>query len=46
MSNMLQPRLVAVLDKEDEDEYNEDVQELYEAYLSESPDYFLIQLEQ
>lgn len=42
---MLQPRLSPMLDMEDEDLYNEDLQYLYENYLSESPDYFLIETE-
>ena len=42
---MLQPRPVPLLDTEDEEQYNEDVQELYEMYQASSPDFFLIEQE-
>ena len=36
---------VSILDTDDEFVYAEELQELYEAYLAESPDYFNIEQE-
>jgi hypothetical protein len=36
---------IPILDMEDEECYNQDLQELYEQYQSESSDYFIIEQE-
>lgn len=45
MCNKLQPKPVEILDTDDEFLYAEELQMMYESYLSESPDYFNIEQE-